>query len=57
MKLVSCAFTLDIRDRVRLESQFEAIGQITRQLPCFQLEYARDFAMLPVVRRMIVDQP
>ncbi len=57
MRLVSCAFSLDIRDKVRLERQFEAIGQITRQLPCFQLEYARDFAMLPAVRRMIVDQP
>ncbi len=57
MKLVSCAFSLDIRDKVRLERQFEAIGQITRQLPCFQLEYARDFAMLPAVQRMIVDQP
>ena len=56
MKLVSCAFSLDIRDKVRLERQFEAIGQITRQLPCFQLDYARDFAMLPAVRRMIVDQ-
>ncbi len=57
MKLVSCAFSLDVRDKARLESQFEAIGQITNQLPCFQLEYARDFAMLPAVRRMIVDQP
>ncbi|MBZ5650000.1 MAG: hypothetical protein LAO18_05905 [Acidobacteriia bacterium] len=57
MKLVSCAFSLDVRDKVRLERQFEAIGQITAQLPCFQLEYARDFAMLPAVRRMIVDQP
>ena len=57
MKLVSCAFSLDVRDKVGLERQFEAIGQITTRLPCFQLEYARDFAMLPAVRRMIVDQP
>ena len=57
MKLVSCAFTLDVRDKVRLERQFVAIGQITTQLLCFRLEYARDFAMLPAVRRMIVDQP
>lgn len=57
MKLVSCAFSLDVRDKVRLEGQFEAIGQITRELPCFQLEYARDFAMLPALRRMIVDPP
>lgn len=57
MKLVSCAFSLDVRDKVRLEGQFEAIGEITRELLCFQLEYARDFAMLPALRRMIVDQP
>ncbi len=57
MKLVSCAFSLDVRDKARLERQFVAIGQITAQLPCFHLGYARDFAMLPAVRRMIVDQP
>ncbi|MGC2186478.1 MAG: hypothetical protein WA637_24640 [Terriglobales bacterium] len=57
LKLVSCAFTLDVRDKVQLERQFVAIGQITTQLPCFRLEYARDFAMLPAVQRMIVDQP
>lgn len=57
MKLVSCAFNLDIRDKVLLERQFEAIGEITTQLPCFQLDYARDFAMLPAVRRLVVEQP
>ncbi len=57
IKLVSSAFNLDIRDKTQLERQFEAIGEITSRLPCFQLEYARDFAALPAVRRLIVDQP
>ncbi len=57
IKLVSCAFNLDIRDKAQLERQFEAMGEITSQLPCFQLEYARDFAALPAVLRLIVDQP
>ncbi|MGH9503140.1 MAG: hypothetical protein ACRD20_09840 [Terriglobales bacterium] len=56
MKLVSCAFNLDIRDRVLLERQFEAIGQVSRELPCIQLDYARDFGMLPAVQRLVADQ-
>jgi hypothetical protein len=55
MKLVSCTFNLDIRDKTQLERQFEAIGEITSQLPGFQLDYARDFATLPALRRLIVD--
>jgi hypothetical protein len=57
MKLVTCAFNLDIRDKALLERQFDAIGEISTQLPCFQLDYARDFAALPAVRQLIVDQP
>jgi hypothetical protein len=57
MKLVSCAFNLDVRDRALLEKQFEAIAQITAEVPCFHLDYARDFAALPAVRRLIIDQP
>ena len=56
MKLVSCAFNLDIRDKTMLERQFEAIGQISTQLPCFQLDYARNFATLAGVRQLIVEQ-
>lgn len=57
IKLVSCAFNLDIRDKAQLGRQFGAIGEITSRLPCFQLDYARDFAALPAVRRLIIDQP
>lgn len=57
MKLVTCAFNLDIRDKVLLERQFEAIGQVSTEVPCFQLDYARDFSSLPAVRQLIVDQP
>ena len=56
MKLMTCAFSLDIRDNVLLERQFDAIGEIAR-LPCFHLDYARDFATLAAVQRLIVDQP
>lgn len=56
MGLVSCAFNLDIRDKALLERQFEAISQITTALPCFRLNYSRDFESLPAVRRLIVGQ-
>jgi hypothetical protein len=56
MNLVRCAFNLDIRDKTVLERQFDAIGQVSAQVPCFQLNYAREFATLPAVQRLIVEQ-
>jgi Coenzyme PQQ synthesis protein D (PqqD) len=55
MRLVACAFNLDIRDKTLLERQFDAVGDLTAELPCFQLHYVRDFSILPAVRRLIVD--
>ena len=55
MRLVACAFNLDIRDKTLLERQFDAIGNLRAKLPCFQLRYVRDFSILPAVRRLIVD--
>lgn len=56
MKLVACAFNLDVRDKTLLRSQFNAIGQLRTKLPCFRLQYARDFSTLPALRQLIVDQ-
>jgi len=56
MKLVACAFNLDVRDKILLREQFNAIGQLTTRLPCFRLQYARDFSVLPALRRLIVDR-
>lgn len=55
MNLVRCAFNLDIRDKALLERQFDAIGQVSAAVPCFRLDYARDFALLPAVRRLIAE--
>jgi hypothetical protein len=55
MRLVACAFNLDIRDKTLLERQFDAIGNLRTKIPCFQLQYVRDFSILPEVRRLIVD--
>jgi hypothetical protein len=56
MKLVAGAFTLDIRDKTLLRNQFDAIGQLTAKLPCFRLQYERDFSALPALRQLIVEQ-
>jgi hypothetical protein len=56
MKLVACAFNLDVRDRTLLRNQFDAIAQLRTKLPCFRLQYARDFSALPALRQLIVDQ-
>jgi hypothetical protein len=56
VKLVRCTFNLDVRDNALLERQFAAIGQICAQTHCFALDYVRDFAHLPEVTRLIVEQ-
>ncbi len=56
MKLVASAFNLDIRDRTRLEQQFVAIADLSTSVPCLHLQYPRDFAALPALRRLIVER-
>ncbi len=56
MKLVACAFNLDIRDKSLLRNQFDAIGHLRNRLPCFRLQYERDFSALPALRQLIVAQ-
>lgn len=56
MKLVTAAFNLDILDKVMLARQFCAIGDLGTRLPCFGLRYARDFSVLPAVRRLVMTQ-
>jgi hypothetical protein len=57
MKLVACTFNLDVRDKVQLTDQFNAIAQLRSSLPCFRLQYARDFSALPPLRQSILDPP
>jgi hypothetical protein len=56
MKLVTCAFNLDIRDKALLKRQFGAIGHLSTGLPCFSLRHGRDFSELPAVRRLVLMQ-
>jgi hypothetical protein len=55
MKLVACTFNLDVRDKVLLRNQFAAIAHLRSRLPCFRLQYARDFSALPALRQLILD--
>jgi hypothetical protein len=53
MKLVSSTFNLDITDKALLRRQFATLRRIVAALPCFRLRYAREFATLPAVSRVI----
>jgi hypothetical protein len=54
MKLVTYAFNLDIGDKALLKRQFGAIEHLSTRVPCFSLQYARDFSGLSAVRRLVV---
>ena len=47
MKLVACAFNLDIRDKSLLRNQFDAIGHLRTRLPCFRCNMSGIFPRCP----------
>ena len=49
------AYNLDIQDAAFLRSQFEAVGQLTADVPAYAIHYPREFALLPAVRETILN--
>jgi hypothetical protein len=43
------AFMLDIEDRTQIAAHFCALARVANEIPCFHLDYPRDFADLPRV--------
>jgi hypothetical protein len=55
MNLVACSFNLDVRDKALLKNHFETIAQLRSSLPCFRLQFEREFSALPALRQSILD--
>jgi hypothetical protein len=53
ISLIESAHNLDIRDASFLERQFEAVGQLTEDLPAYEIHYPRQFAALTTVLEAI----
>ncbi len=53
--LVEFAYNLDIQETAFLRSQFEAVGQLTADVPAYAIHYPREFALLPAVRETILN--
>jgi len=54
MSLIEFAYNLDIRDAAFLERQFEAVGQLTDDIPAYAIHYPREFAALTTVLETIL---
>ena len=54
MSLIESAYNLDIRDAAFLERQFEAVGQLTEDLPAYEIHFPRQFAALTSVSETIL---
>lgn len=55
IELVKHSFILDIEASKFLANQFEALSQLTQQLPCYHLDYPRSFATVTAVRQAIIN--
>lgn len=53
--LVEFAYNLDIQDAAFLRSQFEAVGQLTADVPAYAIHYPREFVSLPAVQATILN--
>ena len=55
MSLVGFTYNLDIEDSAFLRRQFEAVGQLTTDVPAYAIHYPRQFASLPAVWETILN--
>jgi hypothetical protein len=54
-KLLPHSFILDVEDKRRLRDHFCRIVGLSDQIPCYSLDYYRDYHELPAVAEKIVD--
>ncbi|WP_252258998.1 hypothetical protein [Erythrobacter aurantius] len=53
--LMPHAFILDVEDKPRLKAHFARMADLTQDIPCFALDFTRDYAELPQVRRAVLE--
>lgn len=54
VQLAKHAFLLDIEDRKLINTHFDRLADLAERIPCFDLDYPREFSELPGVRRAVV---
>ena len=54
MAWVENSFLLDIKDKDLLARHFDWTHRIAAQVPCFSLDYPRDYGMLDEVREALL---
>lgn len=55
IELVKHSFLLDIEATPLLAHQFDALSQLTQQIPCYHLDYPRSFATVTAIRQAIIN--
>lgn len=54
--LLQHAFILDVEDRARLQAHFGRIGELAETVPCYRLDYRRNYAQLPDVIALVAGE-
>lgn len=55
-QLLRQSFVLDVEDRAGLAAHFRRLSNLAKRVPCFDLDYRRDFAQLPEVIALVVNR-
>lgn len=53
--LMPHAFILDVTDKARLRGHFGRMADLSQDIACFSLDFTRDYAELPRVRKAVLD--
>jgi hypothetical protein len=54
ISLVEFAYNLDITDSAFLRQQFEAVNEVTQEVPVYAIHFPREYSTLPAVREAIL---
>lgn len=52
--LMPHAFILDVEDKERLKAHFSKMADLSQDIPCYALDFTRDYAELPRVRAAVL---
>lgn len=53
--LMPHAFILDVTDKSRLKGHFTRMADLSQDIPCYALDFTRDYAELPKVRAAVLE--
>ncbi|AWW72918.1 hypothetical protein CD351_00585 [Erythrobacter sp. KY5] len=53
--LLPNAFILDVEDKPNLRAHFSRLADLSQDIPCYTLDFTRDYSELPRVRKAVLD--